>query len=324
MKQYMINKRQYIILSFFLTRFLFLGVGFSSLINVSKNDLLISSFLGMLLGYFLLYLFYKKGSIGKTSSILISIATLTTGLLAITTLTGTYLLFDTPTIFIMGAFFVVLLYGSTKELKVVSRVSEIFYPFCLTMIIIGLLALIYLVNLYNLLPIFKTSLWVVIKGILIFAATSLMPNLLLLNYKDDLKFKDVGFGYILGCLITILTMFYILGIYGAEFAMTVRFPEYLILKKINIFNYISNIENILVMDWVVNLTIGGLICTKVLKENTNVYFFATILALIFLGNELILNKNYVNVLYYKNYFFMCCIGITLLSLILGKKKVSET
>ena len=323
MKQYMINKRQYIILSFFLTRFLFLGVGFSSLVNVCKNDLLICSFLGMLLGYFFLYLFYKKGSIGKLASILVSIATLVTGLLAITTLTGTYLLFDTPTVAIMGAFFVVLIYGVTKELKVVSRVSEIFYPFCLTMLVIGFLALLYLVSFYNFLPMFTTGLWTVIKETIIFAAMSLMPNLLILNYKDDLEFKDVGFGYIFGCVITIMTMFYILGIYGAEFAMTVRFPEYLILKKINIFNYISNIENILVMDWVVNLTIGGLICTKVLKENMNVYFFAVVMTLIFFGNEFLLNKDYVHVLFYKNNFYTVCLVITVLSLFLGKKKVSE-
>jgi len=61
MKQSMINKRQYFILSFYLTRVLFLGIGFSVLVGISKNSLIISSFLGMLLGYFLLYLFYKKG-----------------------------------------------------------------------------------------------------------------------------------------------------------------------------------------------------------------------------------------------------------------------
>lgn len=323
MKQYMINKRQYVILSFFLTRFLFLGVGFSSLINVCENNLLICSVLGMLLGYFLLYLFYKKGGLGKLPSVLISVATLVTGLLAITTLTGTYLLFDTPTIFIMGAFFVVLCYGTTKELKVVSRVSELFYPFCLTMVIIGFLSLSYLVSFYNFLPLFTTKIWVVIKGIFIFAVVSLLPNLLLINYKDDLKFKDVSMGYILGCLVTIVTMFYILGIYGAEFAMTVRFPEYLILKKINIFNYVSNIENILVMDWVVNLTIGGLICTKTLKDNMNIYVFATVMTLIFLGNEFFLNKDYVHVLFYKNNFYTCCFILCIFSLLWGKKKVSD-
>ena len=59
----MITKRQYNILSFYLTRALFLGGGLSLLVSLSKNDILISSIIGMLLGYVLLYLFFKKGVI---------------------------------------------------------------------------------------------------------------------------------------------------------------------------------------------------------------------------------------------------------------------
>ena len=50
----MINLRQYRILSFFLTRSLFLGGCFSLLVNISKNSMIISGIIGMLLGYFLL------------------------------------------------------------------------------------------------------------------------------------------------------------------------------------------------------------------------------------------------------------------------------
>lgn len=315
MKQYMISKRQYIILSFYLTRVLFLGIGFSVLVGIGKNSLIITSILGTLLGYFLLYLFYRKGSLSKASNVLISITTLTAGLLAITTLTGTYLLYDTPTLFIMIAFILVLVYGASKELKITSRVSELFFPISAIFIIFSLIVLISLVSLYNLLPIFNTSFKDFIKCIVVFTSTSLTPNLLLLNYKDNLKFKDVGKGYLLGSLLTILVMFFILSIYGSEFASIVRFPEYLILNKINLFNYVSNVENILVMEWVVNLIIGGLICVKVLIDNLNIYLVATILVLIVLGTEFLMIRNYVNVLIFKNgVYFVCAllIGISLL------------
>ena len=72
MKQSMINKRQYIILSFYLTRVLFLGIGFSVMVGIGKNSLLIASVLGMLLGYFLLYLFYKKNILCYNGSTLIN------------------------------------------------------------------------------------------------------------------------------------------------------------------------------------------------------------------------------------------------------------
>lgn len=322
MKQSMINKRQYIILSFYLTRVLFLGIGFSVMVGIGKNSLLIASVLGMLLGYFLLYLFYKKDKLSKLSNILISITTLTAGLLAITTLTGTYLLYDTPTLFIMGTFILVLVYGASKEIKITSRVSELLSPLSICFIIFALICLLSLVSLYNLLPIFNANFGDFIKCIIVFTATSLMPNLLLLNYKGDLKFKDIGKGYLIGAILTIIVMFFILSIYGSEFASTIRFPEYLMLNKISVFNYISNVENILVMEWVVNLCIGGLICVKVLSDNLNIYMVSTILTLIVLGTEFLMIRNYVNVLIFKNNIYFVCAILIGISLLLKNKNHS--
>ena len=72
----MINRRQYNILSFYLTRALFLGGGLSLLVSLSRNDLLVSGIVGMLFGYFLLYLFFKKGSINNIISVFIAIGIL--------------------------------------------------------------------------------------------------------------------------------------------------------------------------------------------------------------------------------------------------------
>lgn len=319
MKQSTINKRQYIILSFYLTRVLFLGIGFSVMVGIGRNTLLIASFLGMMLGYFILYLFSKKRRVSRISNVLLSVTTLTAGLLASTTLTGTYLLYNTPTLFIMGFFFLVLIYGSTKEIKITARIGELFFPISGVFIIFSLLALTSLISLYNLLPIFNTSFADFFKCIIVFTSTSLMPNLLLLNYKGDLKFKDIGKGYLLGAILTIIVMFFILSIYGSEFASIIRYPEYLMLSKINIFNFISNVENILVMEWIVNLTIGGLICLRVLVDNLNIYMVATIIVLIILGVEFLMIRNYVNVLIFKKSIYFICACIIVLSLMLKPK-----
>ncbi len=317
----MINKRQYIILSFFLTRVLFVGGGFSLIIGISKNNILICSFLGMLLGYFLLYLFYKKGKISKLLCSLICIVILMLNTLADTTLTSSYLLYNTPTLFILLCFILVLLYGGSKELKVIGRVSEICIPCSIFVFIMGPLALISLVKLDNMLPLFDTTFINFFKGILIFTGTSLLPNLLLLNYKENLKFKDISIGYILGCIGLIVVSFFIVSIYGSEFASIVRFPEYLILKKIEFLGYVSNVENILVMEWIINLIISGLVAIKVLKDNIkNSYLVATIILGIILFNEFILNKSYVNILIVKyniSYLFILFVG---LSLIIKKSK----
>ena len=319
----MINKRQYIILSFFLTRVLFIGGGFSLLIDISKNNFLFVCLLGTLLGYFLLYLIYKKGSINKLLCILISISILLLNFLVNNTLTGTYLLLNTPALFIMLMFVVVLLYGSFKELKIIGRVSEICVPCSIFVFIMGPIALMSLVKFDNMLPFFDTSIIDFIRGILLFTGASLLPNLLLINYKDKLKFKDVGLGYLLGCIGLLIIAFFILNIYGSQFASIVRFPEYLILKKIQFLGYISNVENILVMEWIINIVISGLICFKVLKENLNIYLFSTIIILLIIFNELFLNKNYVNVLIIKNYFYYFYIFLILCCLVTKKSKNSN-
>ncbi len=312
----MINKKQYIILSFFLTRVLFVGGGFSILIGVSKNNVLICSFLGMLLGYFLLYLFYKKDKINKWLCMIICFIILILNTLADTTLTSTYLLYNTPTLFVLLVFILVLIYGGSKDLMITGRVSEICIPCSVLVFTLGPLALLSLVKLDNMLPLFNTSFINFVKGIMVFAGTSLLPNLILINYKDKLKFKDVSLGYIIGCLVLILVAFLIISIYGSDFASIVRFPEYLILKKIEFLGYVSNVENILVMEWIINLVISGLLAFKVLKDNiNNSYLLATIILGIVFINEFILNRSYVNILLVKyniSYLFLIIIGLCLL------------
>ena len=312
----MINKKQYIILSFFLTRVLFVGGGFSILIGVSKNNVLICSFLGMLLGYFLLYLFYKKDKINKWLCMIICFIILILNTLADTTLTSTYLLYNTPTLFVLLVFILVLIYGGSKDLMITGRVSEICIPCSVLVFTLGPLALLSLVKLDNMLPLFNTSFINFVKGIMVFAGTSLLPNLILINYKDKLKFKDVSLGYIIGCLVLILVAFLIISIYGSDFASIVRFPEYLILKKIEFLGYVSNVENILVMEWIINLVISGLLAFKVLKDNiNNSYLLATVILGIVFINEFILNRSYVNILLVKyniSYLFLIIIGLCLL------------
>jgi len=317
----MITKRQYNILSFYLTRTLFLGGGFTLLIKLGKNDLLIASFLGMLLGYFLLYLFFKKGTVDKFMSSIVAVSTLVMGILSNTVLTSNYLLFTTPTLLIVIIFFLALLYAAKKEFKVIGRVSEIFVFVSLILIVLSLFSLGKLIRIDRFLPLLNTSIMNIIKGIIVFAGASILPNILLVNYKGDLEFRDIHIGYIVGSLLMIVVLFFVVGIYGSEFSSIVRFPEFLILKKIDIMGYLSNLENVLVTEWIFNVLISSWVCVKVLKDNMNNGLFYIIILLLIIGSELLLNRNYVNVLFVKQYFYYIAFGITLISLVVKKRKI---
>lgn len=319
----MITKKQYIILSFYMTRALFLGGGLSMLVKLSGNDVLLIGILGILLGYFILYLFFKKGSINKYISVFIALSILVVNAISNAILTSTYLLFSTPTLLIVIMFFLTLIYCSKKEFKVIGRVSEIFIIIASIEIFLAILGLTPLIKVDNMLPLFDTKLLDVIKGILVFSGASLLPNILLINYKGDLKFKDVSIGYILGSLLMVLVMFLIITIYGSQFASITRFPEFLILKKIDFLGYFSNVENILVTEWMINLLICALVCIKTLKDNLpQMLFYILILFLIF-GCEIFLSRSYINILYVKKYFYYIAFILVLFSLFLKKSKTND-
>lgn len=317
----MINKRQYIVLSFFLTRSLFLGGGISLLVNISHNNLIISSFLGMLLGFALLYFFYKKVSLNRYILIIIAISILFINTLSDSVLASTYLLYNTPLIFIILLLFLVFLYGSTKEFKIIARLSELWIFVSLIIFILCYLSLTPHINFNNLWPIFDTSIIDFVKGIIVFCSATLLPNLLLLNYKENLKFKDISIGYIIGSISVLVIMFYILSIYGFEFASITRFPEYSILKKISLFNYISNVENILIMEWIVNIIISGLVCLKILKNHLS-NFWLYLICILIICLELFVNTNYIYIIYIKKFTYYIFFIFLLFALFFKSSKKS--
>lgn len=316
----MINKYYYIILSFFLTRVLFLGGGYTVLLNIGKNSSILCGILGMLLGYFILYLLYKKKQINEMVCVLISIGVLLINILSNTILTSTYLLYKTPTLIIMGLFLGVIWWASKKDFKIIYRFALV--SICLSIPILGLVyfGLFPIGEIDNLKPFLDTKWLDLVKGILFFMVNSILPNILLLNYKKDLKYKDVGIGYIFGCLTTIYLTYLIISIYGIEMATVIRFPEYLILKKFTFLNYVSNVENILIMVWIFNLLISGWICLKVLRDNWDRKILFIFIILFFLGIEFFLNKNYVNVLLIRNNIHIVWGILLILCLVLKKKK----
>ncbi len=316
----MLTKRQYNILSFYLTRSLFLGGGLSLLVGLSKNDLLVTGIIGMLLGYFLLFCFYKKGGINKYLSILVACLVLLINMLANTVLTSTYLLYSTPTLFIVGIFIILVLYLRRFKETIIGRVSEIFIVVSFIAILFAILGLVPLVELDNMLPLFNTKYISIIKGVVVFTGASLLPNLLLLNNTGNLKFRDIQYGYIVGSILMILVLFLVITIYGSEFASIARFPEFMILKKIDIMGYFDNVENILVMEWMFNILISAFVCISTINRLSPKIGVYSILIFLFIISEFVFSKSYVSILYVKNYFYYISFILVILSLVIKKSK----
>lgn len=319
----MIKRLEYIVLSFFLTRALFLGGCFSLLVNVSGNSMIISGILGMLFGYFFLYLLYKRcGYVSNIVKLMIVFIILLVNTLSSTMLTSNYLLVSTPTIMILSLMYLTLLYGNSKGIEVIGRLAFICFLVSFILYILGYIGVLPNIKICNMLPIIDSKVTDVIKGIIVFISASILPNILLIEYNDNLRFKDVSIGYIIGSISIIIIMFFILTIYGSELASIARFPEYLILKKVNILSYITNLENVLVMEWIVNIIICLLFSIKVLNNMFNKYVVYGMLLIMLFICEMFLFKNYVYVLFIKNYVYYGMFTLIILSLIFRNKKDS--
>lgn len=308
------TKKEYNVLSFYLTRLLFIGSGFPIMIDICKNNSILCSIFGLILGYIILFFAYKR-KVCNVVNFFISLIVILIGVLGVTTLSNTYLLFETPPLIIIGILIILLLYGSSKSMQNIGWVSFVTFIVSVLIILIACISLFKFSKLDNLMPMFNTSICDFIKGVLVFAGTAILPNLLLINYSNNMKFKDISIGYIVASLLMILVLFFILGIYGYEFASYLRFPEYAILRNIDIMGVITNIENVLILEWISCIIICLLVCFRVLRDLFSKNVFYIIVTLFILGIYIVLIKtNYVNTLVIKNninfiYIFICVIAL---------------
>ena len=311
----MIKKTSYIILSFFLTRVLFIGIGFNTLINLSKNNVLLSSILGMLLGLIVLYIFYKKISINKYILSFMAIVLMISIVITNVSLTSNFLLLKTPVLMILLVFMIFIIYGSSKNMLTTSRISSIIICPTIMLMVFTLWGLSSLVEFNNLFPLFNTNIIDFIIATLSFMALSVIPNILLINYKNKLNFRDVSLGYVIGSLFVIVLMFYIISIYGYDLAIISKYPEYLILKKVFIVSNINNVENILILESLSCIFITSLVCANVLKDNLSNKIFYVVLLLISIIVLLSLHEIfYLTILIqkYSNYLYLGLIAIALI------------
>lgn len=315
----MILKKQYCILSFYLTRTLFLAGAFHLLCKIGKNDVILGSTLGMLLGYFILFLFYRHGNVSKSLKVCISIFIVLLSFLSSTLLTNSFLLYTTPTLVLLIPLVLVMICSNRLEITGISRSTEVFHLFTFIIIFVSWFGLLKIVRIGNILPIFQTKMIDMIKCIVIFASVSLLPNLLLLEYKKNYSFLEIGKGYILGCLSIIAILFFILSIYGYEYASILRFPEYMILKRIHFMNYINNIENILVMEWILNAIITLMVCSYVLYTTLSKRIYYSVLVLLCFITRFVFMKYYANILIIKYYFWYICVLVLIISYIKKEK-----
>ncbi len=320
---------------YFLTRSLFLGFGISLILHQSGKDAYFGASLGILIGLIITYFYndiisnkkekslkslYKNHKlIGKIAQILMFLASyilLIYTLILYCVFVISFLLINSPVLYVIIPFLIIGFYLAFKSLKIISRVASILMPISIIFSIIVFLGLGGFFEITNFLPILTNTPSSFFKTALSFAGISAFPNILTLHFHDDTKYNMKI--YILAAISIVLCTIAINGVLGQALTSIFRFPEYMVLKQLQAFKFIEKVENIFSNIWIFDLFITAVMAIYSIKETIPTKNNKLVTVLILVVTVYFINKifvfNYVNEL--KVYYILPYLSLFLAIIII--------
>lgn len=256
------------VLVVFLGQGLFIGIGISNIIEISKYDILISMFIGTLIGLIpiLLICYLNKKNMqtfdlinslfNKNTSNIIKLIFVISLCFTLVTLTNDFInfanvkyLFETNNYIIAALFIFPAFYISQKGSEVIGRTAQFLFFISIVIFTLNSFALIDTVDINNLKPIMVSGITNILKGSLYFIIYIITPiffvNIIPKNnesYKTYNKYLVIG--YIISAFSIIIITFFVMTVYNYQYISLFSYPAYFTLKKIS-YGFIQNVENIL-------------------------------------------------------------------------------
>ena len=330
------------ILSYFLSRGLFLGGGISTLFLYSSKDAYISIILGTLLGIGIVYLIPQVSKNIHTSlheylkeknflNILIRLVfiiyilfLISISLIILATFLYSYFLPFTPSLISCLPFIILTTLLNSKSTTKITYVAQILLILSIVLIIAKILLLTNEFDFSNLLPIFSTKPTSIFKTALIFAILSTSPFLTIID--EQITFKE-NIKYYLLSMLTILIVVLSITIVLGEMVNIYSYPEYSVLRKISLFNFIENIENFVSVGWFFDIFITLSICSlkfkNLINRRSNIIPFIVVLIILKLVNDYVANNFYNSITIYKVFPWAFGILLLLIIFLLTLKKNSK-
>ncbi len=288
---------------------LFMGIGFSKIIKNVGTDAWISAIIGSILGLLINFLIKKlPNEDNKFFKTAYSIGLLVISTMLIGKLVSSIYLNRTPAWFVLIPGGILIYYTSLKGKKALYQSASLLIIIHLLLFLITALTLIPTINIDYFKPILVTSFSKIFSSALDFALISTTPMILVDNFKERYNYKV----YLFSSILLIIMIFCTIGNLGVEISKLYRYPEYMVLKKVSILNFIENIENILFSLWIINIfTITSLSCINIKEEtNSKILFLILILMIIIVGGFIL--NNYKTSNFFLDYYTYMLLGLFIL------------
>lgn len=302
-------------LCYFVSRIFFSGTIYSLIFSMSGKDSIISSILGMLIGIICIVIihFIKFNNSNKYLRLITYLLFLVISFSSLENFATSFLLTRTPKIIIITPAIILCLYAAFKNINVLKKSSFIFIILSIISIFITMLLLTKYISISNITPLFTENISNILKSSFIFGVLSSFPNILLKEENIPLK-KHILF-YIITMIISILIGLFTLSALSINVAKSYSFPEYMVLKRIKILEFIENVENISISVWYFDYFIFITLCFKriinIIKNKT-VSIILIILTALLVSFYLINNYIYTIFIYHNFQYIIYILFILLI------------
>lgn len=311
------KKLGYLAIAYFLCRSMYIGISFTSLVMYSNQDAWISIVVATLLGIIPVFIFYKIASYKEELNIIEKINYLFPKLNKIihtllficiificvfnfwnlNNLISSQFLNRTPPIIIGITFLIPIIFLIKQNNHVIARSSLILLFISFFFYILSILGLIDKIDFNNLKPILNNNIF---KGSIAFLSYNILPLYLLLIFPNkDIK-KSLISGYIISSLSLLVVTLFTITVIGINIIKIYQYPEFNILKFAFEGTNSYRLENILSIQWIIDIyiliSIGIKYCKETIKIKNN--YILPIIVLI-ISNFIFNNNTVANTLFIK-------------------------
>jgi len=299
------------ILVIFLSRSFFNGIGFQTMLKISKYDTWASLLVGFVLGFIpILILMYinKKGinlfeiiksKIIKFIIMLFLLFSFTIILNDFINFASLKYLFETSNLAIALLFILPAIYIVYKGIETIGRSALFMFYISVILFFLNSLALVKYIEIDNLKPIFIDGILPIIKSSIHFIAYSIVPILFLSivpknNESYKVYNKKLIIGYIISSISIMVILFFVTTVFNYQYTSLFNYPVYFILKKVE-YEFLSNAENILSLFFIIDYFFTILVYMYLIKH--------------YLKNELNLKDNKLNITFILVTIFVVYISV---------------
>ena len=330
-------------LIFFLINSFLINFGISSLTIINNNDSIIDIIIGSILVIILLLLIlwirnqYKKDIIDIISSfkiikypiLLLLIISLSLSIIYslnnLISFINYYILNSVDYFTISITLIITIIYLTSKKLKTISRISEIFFYIYIFIFILGCLGLYKYIDLNNLKPLLTSNINNHIKTSLTFLSYNILPLFLVLSLKNEKKDNNTLIIFtMISLLIILIQTILVIAVLGINLTNIYVYPDIIIYKKISFLNILERVEVFLSFNQLLNsifiITLNFYLIKNILNKfikRKKELTLLTLLGIFFLiiTNIIRLDKN---IYIFMNFSLIFIIFILLLKLIIYK------